>query len=183
MRHITRYAVRTLAVLYLAAAGLQVQAEASRTVGEHVDDSTMATQAKYFLARDSSVPFGSINVEVHRGRVQLSGFIHKQAQKDAALAAIENVERVVSIEDALVLTEVPRSLGHFIDDQTIQAKLKVKIGEISGVDTAVAVVTHVRNGEVILAGFVDSADQRAAVVEAAGQIRGVERVYNRILLP
>ncbi len=151
-------------------------------MGQHVDDATLSTSVKYYLARADGVPFGSINVEVHKGYVQLSGFIHKRTQKEAALAAAATAQGATGVNDGLVLTEIPRTLGHFIDDQTIQAKLKTRIGETLGVTTAVAVVTHVRNGEVIVAGFVDSADERAAVVNTAQSISGVEKVYNRILL-
>lgn len=166
----------------LLLAGFTTPAAAEKTVGQHVDDATLSTSVKYQLARADGVPFGSINVEVHKGAVQLSGFIHKQAQKEAALAAAAKAEGVANINDALVLTEVPRTLGHFIDDQTIQAKLKSSIGDALGVSTAVAVVTHVRNGEVIVAGFVGSADKRSAVVAAAQNISGVKKVYNRILI-
>jgi len=155
---------------------------AERTVGERVDDSSLATAVKYHLARASGVPAGSINVEVHKGTVQLSGFIHKQAQKSAALAAVHEAEGVVAVKDALILTDVPRSLGQFIDDQTIQAKVKVKIGDILGISTAISVVTHVRNGDVIVAGFVDSAAQRSSVLDAARNVAGVEKVHDRILL-
>jgi hypothetical protein len=158
------------------------QAVAERTMGEHVDDSTLATSVKYELARADGVPVGSINVEVHTGTVQLSGFIHKPAQKEAALAAAGKANGVVAIDDALVLTDVPRTLGHFIDDQTIQAKLKVKIGDVLSVSTAIAVVTHVRNGDVIVAGFVDSSEESSAVVEAAQSIPGVAKVYNKLLV-
>ncbi len=155
---------------------------AERTVGEHVDDSTLATAVKFELARTSDVPAGSINVEVHKGTVQLSGFIHKKAQKAAALAAVNGVEGVIALKDALIITDVPRSLGHFIDDQAIQAKLKVKMGDLVGVGTAFAVVTHVRNSEVIVAGFVASDAERKSVVEAAHNIKGVTKVYNKVLL-
>lgn len=170
----------TVGILLIA--GFSSHAVAERTVGQHIDDSTLSTAVKYQLARADGVPFGSINVEVHKGTAQLSGFIHKQTQKDAALAAAAQANGAARIEDALVLTEVPRTLGHFVDDQTIQARLKARIGEVLGISTAVAVVTHVRNGEVIVAGFVDSADTRYAVVEAARNITGVERVYNKLLL-
>ena len=166
----------------LLVTGFAPHAIAERTVGQHIDDSTLSTSVKYQLARADGVPVGSINVEVHKGSVQLSGFIHKPAQKEAALAAAAKADGVTNIDDALVLTDVPRTLGHFIDDQTIQAKLKTKIGDLLGISTAVSVVTHVRNGEVIVAGFVDSTDSRSSVVNAAQSIAGVERVYNRLLI-
>lgn len=160
-----------------------VPAFAERTVGQHIDDSSLATAVKYQLARASGVPAGSINVEVHQRTVQLSGFIHKQAQKKAALAAVEKADGVGVVKDALVLTDVPRSLGQFVDDQTIQAKLKVKVSDALGISTAVSVVTHVRNGEVIVAGFVASSAERNAVIDAAQNIRGVVKVHNHILVP
>ena len=160
---------------------ISLSAWGERSVGEHVDDSAIATNVKFQLARNDA-PVGSINVEVHKGIVQLSGFIHKPEQKAAALAAVNEVEGVVAVRDALVLTDVPRSLGHFIDDQAIQAKLKVKMGDVAGVGAAIAVVTHVRNSEVIVAGFVESESVRQSAVDAAHSIKGVSKVYNRIIL-
>jgi osmotically-inducible protein OsmY len=154
---------------------------ADRSAGQHVDDSTLATSVKYHLMRADSVPVGSINVEVYRGVVQLSGFIHKEKQKAAALSAVHGLQGVVAIEDALVLTDKPRTLGHFIDDQAIQAKLKVKIGEVTDVGTAVSVVTHVRNGAVIVAGFVNSKQEINTIVKTAKSMTGVTRVHNYLL--
>ena len=51
---------------------------AERTVGQHVDYSTLATTVKYQLARADGVPVCLINVDVYKGKVKLSGLSSSQ---------------------------------------------------------------------------------------------------------
>lgn len=153
-----------------------------RSTGEKVDDSTIATRVKIELAKTDGLADASVNVEAYKGVVQLSGFVHPASTRERALAAAAKAEGVTSVRDGLVVTDERRTLGNFIDDKALKAKINLKITDVTNVATNVSVVNHVRNGEVILAGFVNNAETRGEVLSAVRGIRGVTRVYDKLLL-
>lgn len=155
-------------------------AEAQRSAGESVDDTTIAVTIKSALVDSEIVEAGKVNVEVYKRTVQLSGFVPTDEQKSAALEIADGVEGVAGVEDALVVMGGKRSLGRTIDDETINGKIKLKIADVSGVGDAIGVVTHVRNGEVLLGGFVETDQLRSDIVAAAGSVDGVVKVHDRI---
>lgn len=154
-------------------------AMADRSAGETIDDSTVATSVKMSLIDDASVPGGSINVEAYKGVVQLIGFVRSDDQKKAARARARGVEGVEKVEDAMIVVPDKRSFGTTIDDQTIQTKVKLEITEL-GADKGLAVVTDVRNGEVLLGGFVNSDRVRDDIEKKAKAVKGVTKVHNHV---
>lgn len=54
------------------------------TVGQYVDDATIATRVKARFAEDTQVSAMRIQVESLKGTVQLAGFATSQAEKDRA---------------------------------------------------------------------------------------------------
>ena len=152
---------------------------ADRTAGETVDDSTIASSVKMKLVEDETAPAGSINVESYKGVVQLIGFVHSEPEKAAALERAKGVDGVQKVVDAMIVVPEKRSFGTTVDDQTIQTKVKVGITEL-GADEGLAVVTDVRNGEVLLGGFVNSEDDRAEIVKQVEGVKGVTKVHSYI---
>jgi hyperosmotically inducible periplasmic protein len=152
---------------------------AGRTTGETIDDSTTASSVKMKLLDDAVAPGGSINVEVYKGTVQLIGFVRTPEQEKAAMERAKAVDGVAKVVDAMVVVPEERSFGRTVDDQTIQTKVKFDLGEV-GAGEAVSVVTDVRNGEVLLGGFVNTSAQRAELERIANGVEGVTRVHNFI---
>lgn len=70
-------------VAALATTGCAVTSGQS-TVGQYVDDATVATRVKTKLAEDPQVSAMRIQVEALNGTVQLAGFATSQAEKDRA---------------------------------------------------------------------------------------------------
>jgi osmotically-inducible protein OsmY len=71
------------------------------------------------------------------------------------------------------------SIGSRIDDSVITTKVKAMLvadGEIKGSDISV----ETRNGEVVLSGFVDSAEQGEKAIDAARRVDGVKEVDSRL---
>jgi len=155
-------------------------AQAEKTTGETIDDSTMATEVKAALAKADGVSAGSINVEVYKGRVQLGGFVATAAEEKAALAAAKQVDGVHHVLDALEVAKGKRSFGETIDDTTTQAKLKADLAEKMGAEKALAINTEVREGEVLLSGFVADRKYVAEAGAIANGIKGVTAVHNHI---
>lgn len=81
MKHVLLAA--TLAVAALATTGCAVTSGQS-TVGQYVDDATVATRVKTKLAEDPTVSAMRIQVEALNGTVQLAGFATSQSEKDRA---------------------------------------------------------------------------------------------------
>jgi len=156
---------------------LTIPACANRTTGETIDDSTIASSVKMNLLGDATAPGTSINVESYKGRVQLVGFVQSEAQKQAALSQAKEVKGVTDVVDAMVIVPEKRSFGTTVDDQTIQTKVKFDLSEV-GAGEAVSVITDVRNGEVLLGGFVDTAAHRDAIEKVAAGVEGVTKVHN-----
>jgi hyperosmotically inducible protein len=154
--------------------------DAQRSAGESVDDTTIAVSVKAALVDSETVEAGKVNVEVHKRVVQLSGYVASDEQKSAALEIADGIEGVAGVEDALIVMGGKRSLGRTIDDETINGKIKLKIADISGIGDAIGVVTHVRNGEVLLGGFVESDQLRRDIVAAVETVDGVLKVHDRI---
>ena len=152
---------------------------AGRTTGESIDDSTIATSVKTSLLGDEVAPGTSINVESYKGTVQLIGFVGSEAEERAAVEVARSVEHVVDVVDAMVVVPEKRSFGTTVDDQAIQTKVKFNLSE-AGAGAAVSVVTDVRNGEVLLGGFVDTAEQRGRIEKIAADVEGVTKVHNFI---
>jgi hyperosmotically inducible protein len=157
-------------------------ANAQRSTGEGVDDTTIAVSVKSALFNSDAVEAGKINVEVYKRTVQLSGYVPTEDQKSAALEVAGAVENVADVDDAIIVMPGKRSVGRTIDDETINGKIKLRIADVSGVGEAIGIVTHVRNGEVLLAGFADDDQVHDAVVAAAESVDGVLKVHDRIAL-
>jgi osmotically-inducible protein OsmY len=155
-------------------------ADAQRSAGESVDDTTIAVSVKAALVDSDAVEAGKVNVEVHKRIVQLSGYLPTDDQKTAALEIADGIDGVAGIEDALLVMGGKRSLGRTIDDETINGKIKLKIADVSGIGNAFGVVTHVRKGEVLLSGFVETDRLRKDIVAAAESVEGVLKVHDRI---
>jgi osmotically-inducible protein OsmY len=119
-------------------------------------------------------------VETYTGTVQLIGFVHSDGEKKAALERAREVDGVSKVVDAILVVPEKRSVGVTIDDQTIQGKVKLAIGEVGGADKALAIVTEVRNGEVLLGGFVSSEKVRDEIETSVKTVKGVSKVHNKI---
>jgi len=172
-------------IALVASAGLLVAlpvAHAEKTAGERIDDTTIATTAKAALIDSDKVSANHINVEVYQGHVQLAGFVDSEAEKAAAVAAARKVDGVVKIHEGMVVLKGHRSLGQTLDDTTIQTKLKAKLVDIEGVDRAIAINTEVKQGHVLLSGWVSADKYRKQAGEIAHGIEGVKKVHNYIAL-
>jgi hyperosmotically inducible protein len=152
----------------------------AETAGEYIDDATVGTQTKAALVDNETVSALDINVEVYKGVVQLSGFVESEAQESAALATAGRIEGTKKVLDAIIVLPGSRSMGEVVDDTTIQAKLKVGLANVEGVGDAVAINTWVKQGHVLLAGFVDSDKVKSAAGKVASDIKGVKKVHNHI---
>jgi hyperosmotically inducible protein len=176
MQHPVRATVFALLALLVAVP----VALAQRSAGENVDDATLATRAKGALIDSDKVSANHINVEVYKGAVQLGGFVESKAEHDAAMAAVRRIGAASEVIDAMVVLPGHRSLGETMDDTALQAKLKVKMADVQGLGTSHKINTEVRQGHILLSGFVNNAEQRTKAGQIAAGIEGTKKVHNML---
>ncbi len=175
----TRFPLRHV-VLLAAALLLAPAAFAEKTAGERVDDTTLATSVKGALVDSDEVSAGHINVETYKGVVQLGGFVESEQERSAAIAAAGKVQGAVSVLDAMVVLTGSRTFGQTVADTEIQTKLKTKLATSEGIEKAVRINTEVKQGHILLTGFVAKPDQKAKAGEIAHGIADVKQVHNLI---
>jgi osmotically-inducible protein OsmY len=154
----------------------------AETAGQYIDDTTIGTKVKAELLANDPASGADINVEIHNGSVQLAGILHTSEEKAAAIEAASGVDGVKKVLDALVVLPGSRSFGQTVDDTTIQAKVKTELAQLKGAGSLVSVNTEVKQGHVLLSGFIDSADLKKAAENAAKGIEGVVRVHDHLVV-
>jgi len=70
------------------------------TVGESVDDATIATRAKTALVKDSTVSATDFNIDVYKGDVTLTGVAKTPDEVARAVDDIKRVPGVKSVKNA-----------------------------------------------------------------------------------
>ena len=91
-----------LAVAALATGGCAVTSGQS-SVGQYVDDATIATRVKARFAEDPGVSAMRIQVEALKGTVQLAGFATSQAEKERAGQLAKSVPDVKDVRNNIIV--------------------------------------------------------------------------------
>ena len=152
---------------------------AGHSVGETIDDSTITAKVKTALVSEDAVTATNVNVETYKGTVALIGYVRNQDDHSRAINAARTVDGVTDVADAMLIAPPKRSVGTTIDDQTIEGKVKYAISDMDS-ENILSVVTEVRNGEVLLGGFVKSAKVRDQITAAVKGVEGVTKVHNKL---
>ena len=77
--------------------------EKDRTLGEAVDDTSIATRVKTALAADTNTKAYQIKVDVNGGNVELGGFVDSESSKDNASRVARSVEGVKGVQNNIVV--------------------------------------------------------------------------------
>jgi osmotically-inducible protein OsmY len=86
--------------LALGACSTTPEGETKQTAGSYVDDATVTAKVKTAIATDVGVKAAAnVNVETHRGVVQLSGFADSGEQASRAAEAAQKVSGVRSVQN------------------------------------------------------------------------------------
>ncbi|MEO6276503.1 BON domain-containing protein [Roseateles sp.] len=95
-------AASLIALGALATTGCAVTSGQS-TVGQYVDDATVATRVKARFAEDPGVSAMRIQVEALKGTVQLAGFAMSQTEKDRAGQIARGVPDVKEVRNNIIV--------------------------------------------------------------------------------
>ncbi len=71
--------------------------------GEYVDDAVITTKVKAAVLEEPTLKSAEINVETHKGIVQLSGFVRSRADIDKAVKVAKGVKGVKSVKNDMIL--------------------------------------------------------------------------------
>jgi hyperosmotically inducible protein len=166
--------VASIAALLLATTVL-----ADRTAGEHIDDSVVQAEVKAKLLGDDFFGGAGINIEIHKGIVQLGGWVDRKEEAEKAAQISASVDGVVKVDNQLHVKRGETSVGQSVDDRVITTRTKGAIGDLD-LGTGFSVNVDTYNGVVLLTGFVASAETKAKCGELAAKVPNVKDVVNGI---
>jgi hyperosmotically inducible protein len=147
--------------------------------GEQIDDAVVLSNVKAALVADPVTEASEIDVEVHRGIVQLNGFVDSTKERNQAANVADDVKGVSEVRNNLAVNKSNESAGEVIDDALLTAKVKTAL--IASPDTkAHQINVETKEGVVQLSGFVDSATAKAAATTVAMSVTGVKNVSNEL---
>lgn len=72
-----------------------------RTAGEHIDDSSITTEANAIIVKDHDAQYFKIDVSSTKGNVVLAGFIHDKKAEERIVAKIRQIKGVKSVKSDL----------------------------------------------------------------------------------
>lgn len=74
------------------------------SVGQSIDDATLATQVKTALLNEPGVPFTRVDVEAAHGVVTLTGAVASKDEEQKVVAVVRGVKGVRDVRSALTIT-------------------------------------------------------------------------------
>ena len=158
-------------------AGQKVDSSMNK-VGNFMDDSTITAKVKAALVDNESVKSTDISVKTDKKVVTLSGFVHSQAQAEAAVAAAKAVEGVASVSDKLhVRDSKESSMKGYAGDAATTSEVKAKLLTDDIVPSR-DVKVETTDGVVQLSGTVKSQAQSDRAESIAKAVDGVKSVKN-----
>jgi len=169
-----------LRVLTLACALVSVGALAGKVAGDQAEDKQLKTRVQAALSDHEAT---GVHVEVYRGVVQLSGFVKSDAEREAAYQLASIMNGVKEVSDQLAVQSSERDGQQVADDALVADTVRSRLKDNDGTD-GFDIRVDVREGVVLLSGFVRTDDERQEAVRTAQAVQGVISVINGMdLLP
>ena len=169
----------TGAVIGGAAAGGIAGAQ-ERSIGDAIDDTTIATKISTSMLDDSFQLFRDVDLEVLEGRVLLTGKVPEAKDRLRAEEIAWKVKGVKEVANAIQVTE-EGGLGSYARDVRISNELRLKMlgdAKVLGINYAIETV----GGIVYLIGIAQSEDELDRVIQHARSIKGVKKVESYVRL-
>ena len=161
-----------------ATAGLAVAQE--RSIGAVIDDTAIELQIQHYLLQASDGLFIRVGVEVHEGRVLLTGIVPTPDDRVEAVRQAWQVNRVLEVINEVQVTN-RAGITDYLRDVKITSQLRFQMlrdRDISDVNYTVETV----NGIVYLMGIARSRPELDKVTTHARNIAGVQKVISHVRL-
>lgn len=152
-------------------------AHAQQSAGEIVDDAVLHTRVKAAIVQQDVLSGLGMNIETHKGIVQLGGFVDDAATVSKALTTVSAVKGVREVDSQLHPRPAARSAGQALDDGLALVRINQSLAGIS-LGSAWSVNVDVYGGVVLLTGFVDSAETKKRAGELASSDKNTKAVIN-----
>lgn len=150
-----------------------------RSTGEIIDDAGISSKIKTSLLTDRTTDGLDIEIEIDEGRVQLNGFADSPEELKRAGEIARSTKGVVSVKNNLRVAENSRTVGRYLDDKVLVARVNGALAKDPEAD-AIDIEVEVNRGVVMLGGYVDTMTQIRAAEAAAKRVDGIERVINNL---
>ena len=161
-----------------ATAGLAVAQE--RSIGTVIDDTAIELPIQHYLLQASDGLFIRVGIEVHEGRVLLTGVVPAPDDRVEAVRQAWQVNGVLEVINEVQVTN-RAGITDYLRDVKITSQLRFKMlrdRDISDVNYAVETV----NGIVYLMGIARSRPELDKVTTHARNIAGVQKVFSHVRL-
>ena len=158
-------------------AGSKIDSSMKKVDG-YMDDSGITAKAKAALVDDDAIKSTDISVKTHSGVVTLSGFVTSQDQAEKAVAVVQKIEGVKSVNDKLhVRDSKASSMKGYAGDTATTSEIKAKLLADDIVPSR-NVKVETTDGVVQLSGQVANQAQSDRAESIAKAIEGVKSVKN-----
>ena len=161
-----------------ATAGLAVAQE--RSIGTVIDDTAIELQIQHYLLQASDGLFIRVGIEVHEGRVLLTGVVPAPDDRVEAVRQAWQVNGVLEVINEVQVSD-RAGITDYLRDVKITSQLRFKMlrdRDISDVNYTVETV----NGIVYLMGIARSRPELDKVTTHARNIAGVQKVFSHVRL-
>jgi len=146
-----------------------------RSLGNRVDDVTIASRIDARLIGEKDLPSRWVSAEVIAGRVVLTGYLPRQEQIDRTIYICRHISGVHSVKSEIKLGTPP--VRELLSDTWITTNVKRELfndKEVSGFTVHVETV----KGKVYLQGIVSNSLQRQRAATVAKSVKGVTSIVN-----
>ena len=161
-----------------ATAGLAVAQE--RSIGTVIDDTAIELQIQHYLLQASDDLFIRVGIEVHEGRVLLTGVVPAPDDRVEAVRQAWQVNGVLEVINEVQVSD-RAGITDYLRDVKITSQLRFKMlrdRDIFDVNYTVETV----NGIVYLMGIARSRPELDKITTHARNIAGVQKVFSHVRL-
>lgn len=157
-----------------------VAASQERGLGGAVGDTQIRTAINFLWFEENTEMYHQLNLNVHEGRVMITGVVAKQEWKEEAIKRAWRAKGVKEVIDEIIVDPKGTS-GTYARDSWIATQLKTKLlfdKNIYSINYSVEVV----RGNVYLLGVAQDGNERDLVLNNARSVEYVRRVVSYVLL-
>ena len=157
------------------------------TTAENLIEARQETQIWTTYALSPYLRANDLKVAVHEGKATLTGKVEESVNKDLAKQIALGVDGIKDVDNQIVvdadyvgpMRASGRSFGEMVDDATVTASVKSKLGWSKHAD-ALTTKVQTKSGKVTLQGTADSAADKELAGTLAMNTRGVTEVDNQL---
>lgn len=151
-----------------------------RTAGDRLNDNIIKLKVnEAYIQAETGEIYSSVNVNVHEGRVLLTGAVKNKDYLNEAAAIAWKIKGVKEVINEIEVADktFKDSAKDILIANTIRGKILLEKDVIS-----VNYLVDVSNSVVYLLGVAQSEKELDAVLQIAGTVRGVQKVVSHVLL-